>query len=430
MKKYKYFYKITNNINGKYYYGVHCTDNINDGYMGSGTRIKPAYKKYGIENFTKEIISFFDTTQELYEYERTIVNEDLIKDDNCYNIKLGGEQFDITGLVQVLQDDKIILIPKTDKRWLNQELQSPYKNKTIVKNINDETDIKIVDCNNIPENYVGIRKNRVTVFDKNNNKISIDTKNENYINGTYTHINTGYVTIKNDDNTYSRIRTTDFYNGSYVGMFKDTIVIVDENGINKRVSIYNEKYINGEYKTPSHNIGIFKDKQNNIIRCRVDDERVLSGELVGHTKGYKMHKNTRKAIRERMLNSIYINNGKINKLIKQNELEKYLNEGWIKGMIKGLHFHTEETKQKISNKQKELVAITNGKENTKVHFSIVDDYIKQGWRKGITRFNKKKTGIKVWVNNGLQQTYINKTELDTYITNGWQVGMIKRKKIS
>lgn len=428
MKKYKYFYKITNNINGKYYYGVHCTDNINDGYMGSGTRLKNAYKKYGIENFTKEIIKFFDTTHELYEYERMIVNEDLIKDNNCYNIKLGGEQFDISGLVQVLQDDKIILIPKTDKRWLNQELQSPYKNKAVVKNINDETDIKIVDCNNIPENYVGIRKNIVTVFDKNNNKFSIDTTNENYINGTYISINTGYVTIKNEDNTYSRIQTTDFYNGSYVGMFKDTIVIVDENGINKRVSIYNEKYINGEYKTPSHNIGIFKDKQNNIIRCRVDDERVLSGELVGHTKGYKMHENTRKAIRERMLNTIYINNGKINKLIKQNELEQYLNEGWIKGMINGLQFHTEESKQKISNKNKELVAITNGKENTKVHFSIVEDYIKQGWRKGVTRFNKKKTGIKVWVNNGLQQTYINKIELESYITNGWQVGMIKRKK--
>lgn len=141
-----------------------------------------------------------------------------------------------------------------------------------------------------------------------------------------------------------------------------------------------------------------------------------------------MPETTRKAIRERILNTTFINNGKINKLIKQNDLEQYLNEGWIKGMINGLQFHTEESKQKISNKHKELVAITNGKENTKVHFSIVDDYIKQGWRKGVTRFNKKKTGIKVWVNNGLQQTYINKTELESYITNGWQVGMIKRKK--
>ena len=30
---YNYFYKITNNINNKFYYGVHCTNNLNDGYI-------------------------------------------------------------------------------------------------------------------------------------------------------------------------------------------------------------------------------------------------------------------------------------------------------------------------------------------------------------------------------------------------------------
>ena len=63
MKKYNYFYfyKITNNINNHYYYGVHCTDNLDDGYMGSGTRLHYAYKKYGMKNFTKEILKYFDT---------------------------------------------------------------------------------------------------------------------------------------------------------------------------------------------------------------------------------------------------------------------------------------------------------------------------------------------------------------------------------
>lgn len=90
MKKYNYFYKITNNINGHFYYGVHTTDNLDDGYMGSGTRLKYAYKKYGIENFTKEIIKYFDTNKEAYEYESEIVNENLIYDENCYNLSLGG----------------------------------------------------------------------------------------------------------------------------------------------------------------------------------------------------------------------------------------------------------------------------------------------------------------------------------------------------
>lgn len=88
--KYHYFYKITNNINGHYYYGVHNTNNLDDGYMGSGIVLHKAFEKYGIENFTKEIIKMFDTMHDAYKYEEKIVNEDLIKNKECYNAALGG----------------------------------------------------------------------------------------------------------------------------------------------------------------------------------------------------------------------------------------------------------------------------------------------------------------------------------------------------
>ena len=89
--KYNYFYKITNNINGHYYYGIHSTNNLDDGYMGSGTILHYAYKVYGIENFTKEIIKFFDTREECSLYESQIVNKELARDKNCYNSRLGGD---------------------------------------------------------------------------------------------------------------------------------------------------------------------------------------------------------------------------------------------------------------------------------------------------------------------------------------------------
>lgn len=99
--KYHYFYKITNKINGKFYYGVHNTDNLDDGYFGSGSMLLRAYNKYGIENFEKEILKFFDTTDDAFDYEKEIVNETLIKDENCYNIMEGGKYPKITGMVLV-----------------------------------------------------------------------------------------------------------------------------------------------------------------------------------------------------------------------------------------------------------------------------------------------------------------------------------------
>jgi len=85
-----YFYKIENKVNGNFYYGVHKTENINDGYLGSGKRIKYALKKYGKENFNKEILFTFDTFQDALDYESEFVNEQLLIDPSCYNLKTGG----------------------------------------------------------------------------------------------------------------------------------------------------------------------------------------------------------------------------------------------------------------------------------------------------------------------------------------------------
>ena len=49
-------YITTNLINGRKYIGSHSTKNINDSYLGSGVYLAKAIKKYGRENFEKEII--------------------------------------------------------------------------------------------------------------------------------------------------------------------------------------------------------------------------------------------------------------------------------------------------------------------------------------------------------------------------------------
>jgi group I intron endonuclease len=89
-KKYHTIYKITNLVNNKIYIGAHSTNNPNDSYMGSGTFIRKAIKKYGIENFSKEIISYHSTYKELYDEEQKIVNIEFIQRRDTYNMEIGG----------------------------------------------------------------------------------------------------------------------------------------------------------------------------------------------------------------------------------------------------------------------------------------------------------------------------------------------------
>ena len=89
-RKYNYVYQITNNINGKTYIGVHRTDNMDDGYMGSGVYLKRAIQQYGVENFDKKILYTFDTYQEALNKERELVTEDYINLKSNYNLREGG----------------------------------------------------------------------------------------------------------------------------------------------------------------------------------------------------------------------------------------------------------------------------------------------------------------------------------------------------
>ena len=62
-------YKVTNILNGKYYIGVHKSKDPCDSYMGSGKAIKEAIKKYGKENFVKEMLLLTFDKENAYEVE-------------------------------------------------------------------------------------------------------------------------------------------------------------------------------------------------------------------------------------------------------------------------------------------------------------------------------------------------------------------------
>lgn len=88
-RKFHYIYKITRD-DGKYYIGMHSTDNLDDGYFGSGKLITRSIKKHGLERHSKEILEFVNSRNELKMREQELVTEEIIGDKFCMNLKLGG----------------------------------------------------------------------------------------------------------------------------------------------------------------------------------------------------------------------------------------------------------------------------------------------------------------------------------------------------
>lgn len=87
-------YRITNLINGKTYIGQHkYKETPYDDYMGSGMTLNKAYKKYGMDNFTKDIIvANIKDKETIDKLEiKYIAFERESNGNGCYNIDKGGQ---------------------------------------------------------------------------------------------------------------------------------------------------------------------------------------------------------------------------------------------------------------------------------------------------------------------------------------------------
>lgn len=287
-KKYNYFYKITNLINNHFYYGIHSTDNIDDGYMGSGHRLHRAYKKYGETNFIKEILKYFETRDEALDYEEFVVNENLIKDKNCYNEVLGGGGIKTIGLFPVrnINTGEQIMISKDDPRYISGE-------------------------------YRTLSYGLTPAVDKYNNH---------------------YLVNKNDE----RFRT-----GELKKQFEGKVCVIDKEGNKFYVDKTDQRYINGELEPYNKGTSLYKDKNGNIKMLYKDDPLIISGEYIPFHKG-RQHSEEHKrklsearkrnsSIKEKQsgYNTKWMKNEMTGerKMIKKEKIDEYLNLGWKLGRL-------------------------------------------------------------------------------------------------
>ena len=127
-------YKITNLINKKIYIGKDTTSDIN--YFGSGLLINRAFKKYGKEHFTKEIIDESDNYEELSKKEIYWIEKYNSTDRQIgYNISKGGDGGDVFTNhpdLEIIKEKISKNSPKTGKTYeeaFGKEKAIEYKKK-------------------------------------------------------------------------------------------------------------------------------------------------------------------------------------------------------------------------------------------------------------------------------------------------------------
>ncbi|OHW63069.1 GIY-YIG catalytic domain protein [Andreesenia angusta] len=118
MKKIGFIYITTNLIDGKKYIGQRKLSSGWEYYLGSGKLIKRAIKKYGKENFKRDIIEYGASQEELNYLEiKWIEKYNAVNEDTFYNLADGGKS-----------GNKLASMTESEKKAYSQKLSSSIRN--------------------------------------------------------------------------------------------------------------------------------------------------------------------------------------------------------------------------------------------------------------------------------------------------------------
>ena len=396
--RYHYFYKIVHNDSGNYYYGIHTTDNIDDNYKGSGYRLHNAYKKHGLQSFTKYVIKFFDSRKDLLNYEKQIVTYELCNEMNCYNIIPGG------------QGPDSLYIHVVDKNGNNVQItRSEFKNN--------------------PDMYIHHSKGRIVLNNGIMHKYVLPNELDKYLSngwvkGEIEHSTLGRISVvKENKQRYVLPNELDKYlSNGWVkgGLSRNKFVKSQIKGFvwitNGKKQIRISKDELDKYVKLGWTTGIcqkttkgYVKLTNNIDNISVDPNNI---EQINHYLGLGWKYGVTRDVQKH----IWINDTINSKMILYSELQKYLDEGWVKGRLKkDMPAH----KPNIKIVSKNGIAI-------QINESDLQKYLDDDWVKGNCNINPVTNNGKIVINKDGKNKFIYPNELQKYLDEGWVKGKLKK----
>ena len=294
-KKYNYTYKLVyKNDNRYYYYGVHSTNILPeiDGYYGSGGNIKKMKKLYGKDCFEKTILKMFPTRKEALLEEDALVTSEMLTDKFCLNIIHGGGTFDTTGLHLTEEQKKEISKrfkgKKRTKESIEKMLETKKKHDTF--KTSEETKKKLSEIN----------KNKLNVYKGNIQKRINKEELEKYIN-----------------------------DGWIRGYTKERNLKVSKSKIGEKNPNFGKKWtkesIEKMLETKKKNNTLSHSEETKKKLAEINRKNATNPDIRKKLSIANKGKNTW----SRGLKRIY--KGSEKKMVKQEELEHYLSNGWLMG---------------------------------------------------------------------------------------------------
>lgn len=223
MNKIHIIYKTTH-LNGKYYIGRHSTDNLDDGYIGSGLWPRSIKDK---STLTREILEYANDIESLKELEKQYLSEHFGK-PNCMNLTSDSIGWDSENnpmknseIVAQLSGDnhwsrrKPENIPRGEEHWLNRDIEArerflenhPNKDGQNAKlAMERETHINIIDNPSQQRSRNGNHQwykddNGISVGDETNKKrikegthnwLGPESNQKRIVNGTHNFLGSSY----------------------------------------------------------------------------------------------------------------------------------------------------------------------------------------------------------------------------------------------
>ena len=270
---YGYIYKTTNLINGKIYIGKRKGE-FTTSYKGSGKYLKNALNKYGVENFSVEVIEYCETLDIQNEREKYWISYYQNLDTPMYNIAKGGDG-----------GDTYCKLSKTDRDiMLRRKSEASRNNQIIYK-----------------ENYANGHKKAWETRRKNgNDKMSIEQRRK------LSEAHKGYKPSK--ESIQKGIESRKGYKHS-----EETKRKISKSNKGKKRSVETRLKLSQSLKGKQCG-------ELNGFYGKTHTEKTK--ELIGSYN------------KERFANRVWINNGEINKRVLLTELEKYKELGFKEGRIK------------------------------------------------------------------------------------------------